>query len=56
MISLGIVDPLKVISRALANAVSVAGLLFTADYAVILEQDDSVELFKKLLNENKQNG
>ncbi len=51
MVEMGIVDPLKVISRALANAVSVAGLLFTADFAVTIEKEDLIDKFKKTLKD-----
>jgi len=51
MIKMGIVDPIKVISRALANAVSVAGLLFTADFSLTIEKNNGLETIKKILKD-----
>jgi chaperonin GroEL len=53
MMAMGIIDPVKVILRALGNAVSVAGLLFTADYAVVVE-NDKIDTLKEILG-NKTN-
>jgi chaperonin GroEL len=45
----GIVDPLKVIRLSLEHAVSVAGLLLTSEYSVMIDEDDGIEKVKDLL-------